>query len=255
MLKLFNKIFVHKDSFYKHPENGDLSECVQSNYFTENDNCIDSYENALISISERVTRHIGIFSNLKMLIIADLHGHFRNYERELENISETDYDICLLLGDNTKPDLKNVLKYVSLDKIIGVLGNHDERYYYDMFGITNIAGKIVECKGVKFTGIEGCVAYKTNMPGFKSQEDSLFFAEKLPAASILISHSNPFLSGYTDDIHDGLMGVTKYLYKNQVSLCIHGHIHENKIYTLQNGTTVLSCYGIQLVTLKNVVKE
>lgn len=152
MLRLFNKIFVHKDSSYEHLENGDLSECVQSNYFTENDNYIDSYENALIPAPERVTRHVCNFSNLKMLIIADLHGHFRNYEKELKNISETDYD-------------------------------------------------------------------------------------------------------YTDDIHDGLMGVTKYLYKNQVTLCIHGHIHENKSYTLQNGTTVLSCYGIQLVTLKNVIKE
>lgn len=84
MLRLFNKIFVHKDSSYEHLENGGLSECVQSNYFTENDNYIDSYENALIPAPERVTRHVGNFSNLKMLIIADLHGHFRNYEKELK---------------------------------------------------------------------------------------------------------------------------------------------------------------------------
>lgn len=247
---MFNKIFFHEDTFDEDSANNDLVECTQSNYFAENDNYIDSYEDTLISASGRVTKHIHDFSDLKILIIADLHGHFRDHRRKLENISETDYDLCFLLGDNTKSDIEGILKYVSLEKIIGVLGNHDERYYYDMFGITDINGKVVEYKGVKLTGIEGCVAYKSTMPGFNSQEESLSFADRIPAANILLSHSNPFLSGYTDDIHDGLMGVTKYLYKNQVSLCIHGHVHENKKYALQNGTTVLSCYGVQLITLK-----
>ena len=67
MLRLFNKIFFHEC-----PANDDLTECSHSNYFTENDNYIDSYEDILISASERVTKHIHDFSDLKILIIADL---------------------------------------------------------------------------------------------------------------------------------------------------------------------------------------
>ena len=247
---LFNKLFSHEQNFSEPSPKNDLVKCSQNDYLDKNDNYIESYEKSLISASECVTRDINNFPDLRILIIADLHGHFKT---EWKNISENDYDVCFLLGDNTKSDLEHILKYVPLNKIFGVLGNHDELYYYDMFGIPNINGQIVECNGIRIAGIEGCVSYKTGMPGFSSQTESIIFSDLMNKADVLIFHSNPFLSGYQDDIHDGLMGVTNYLYKSQVPFCIHGHIHENKKYTLQNGTTVLSCCGVQLISLRNML--
>lgn len=187
--------------------------------------------------------------SLRILAIADLHGHIDNF---LDSIPDCNcYDICVLLGDNSLYDLKTLLNFIPVSKMIGVLGNHDEHDYYSRYGIRDINMDTISMKDISFIGIEGCLSYKDNMPGY-TQEESLTLSTSLPSSDVLISHSPPFLSGDPDDIHNGLMGIAEYAYKNNISVILHGHLHESSVCMLKNGTIVKCVYGIELLDLNNL---
>ena len=68
---------------------------------------------------------------------------------------------------------------------------------------------------------------------------------------ILLSHSGPFWNYNDDVVHNGLKGITNYLYKNKVPLNIHGHLHKNSLKMLKNGTKVQCVYGVELLEIKD----
>ena len=166
--------------------------------------------------------------NLKILFITDTHNCL-TYDKEcIEYIKNAkDYDYCILLGDHSANDLDEITKMISKDKICGVLGNHDSWDKYEEYGINNIDGKIIEVNGVKIAGISGSFKYKnSDQYALYTHEESIEIADKMEYADILVSHDKPFTKDFHDNAHDGLKGITKYLYKNKVSLHIHGHLHE-----------------------------
>ena len=86
-------------------------------------------------------------------------------------------------------------------------------------------------------------------PSFTHQE-SIDFLKNLDEVDILLSHDRPFLIDYKDSVHDGLKGITKYLYEKRVPYNIHGHLHKNEENELINGTKVIGVYGCELIELK-----
>lgn len=186
-----------------------------------------------------------------MLTIADTHGYLNldNKEEELRKYKNSNYDLCCLLGDITYSDIEAILKYVPKDKIVGILGNHDGFDLLSHYGIKDINGKLININGIRLAGMQGSYRYKTeNFPSF-TQKESIEFADKLPTADILLSHSGPYYKYNKNVVHNGLQGITYYLYKNHVPYNIHGHLHINENKTLLNGTNDISVFVINLIEL------
>ena len=168
--------------------------------------------------------------NLKLLFIADTHNCLKDGNEILKYIQEQkDYDYCILLGDHSASDIEEILKVIPLNKICGILGNHDSWNKYDIYGITNISGKVINIKGIRIAGISGGHKYKnSNEYVLYTHEESIQIANNIEKADILITHDKPFIQDNHNSAHDGLKGITEYIYKNHIALHIHGHLHENK---------------------------
>ena len=189
--------------------------------------------------------------NLKLLFIADTHNCLKDGNEILKYIQEQkDYDYCILLGDHSASDIEEILKVIPLNKICGILGNHDSWNKYDIYGITNISGKVINIKGIRIAGISGGHKYKnSNEYVLYTHEESIQIANNIEKADILITHYKPFIQDNHNSAHDGLKGITEYIYKNHIALHIHGHLHENKEEILRNGTKSICLYMAKLLEL------
>lgn len=186
---------------------------------------------------------------IRLIVLSDTHNCLdeKDFSNFLEN--HKDYDACLLLGDHHPNDLNIILKYINKDKIYGLLGNHDYNYLED-FNIENINGKIINIKGTTIMGIQGSFKYKpSEFPSFTQKESILFLNDK-PKVDILISHDNGFDSNMSKNpAHQGLFGITYYLFKNRIPYHIHGHIHNPYKKELINGTKEVSVYMCEYIEL------
>ena len=206
-----------------------------------------TYEDELLQqfgkIEEKNIKHINI------LIITDTHNCLYYDQVSMEIVKNSEYDVCLILGDVSNNDIFEILKYVPYDKIWGILGNHDGLDRFDEFNIRNLNGKVINVNGVKIAAIQGSHRYKQGNYGMYTHEESLKIADATPKADILVSHDRPFLIDNNDNVHDGLKGITYYCYKNHVKYEIHGHLHEESEELLKNGTKVYGKYKVSLLKL------
>lgn len=194
--------------------------------------------------------------NLKLLFIADTHNCLKDGNETLKFIQEQKYyDYCILLGDHSGSDIEEILKVVPIDKICGVLGNHDSWDLYKQYGIKNIDGKIYNLGNVRIAGIGGSCKYKNTSEYVQyTQEQSIAIADTLSGdihhkPQILISHDKAFTEDNNNVTHDGLKGITKYIYENHIGLHIHGHIHEESEQILKNGTRSVCVYMAKIIEL------
>ncbi len=189
---------------------------------------------------------------LKILFITDTHNclaYTDKYINYLKSLNPDDYDLCLLLGDLSGLDIDAIKNLVPTEKLFGVVGNHDSIDFLDVNGVNNINGKVIDCKGIKIAGIMGSNRYKEKDYGMQTHEESIELAEKMEVADILISHDRAYIFDRRDVVHDGLKGITRYIYKNHVPLHIHGHLHEEMEEILKNGTKSIGLYQIKLLEL------
>ena len=184
------------------------------------------------------------YNSINILVIADCH-HLK--EEEIEKVKNLQYDVCLLLGD----------KYVPIEKIYGILGNHDEYGLLESRNISNIHSKVINVNGVRILGFEGSSRYKTGNIPMYSQEESIKILRKCDIANILVSHDSPYqlYSKANDKAHCGLKGITKYLKKNKIYLNIHGHHHINTDLKLNNVTSVIGVYRCAMIQFPTLKKE
>lgn len=187
--------------------------------------------------------------NINILVISDTHNTLDEAAFKRFILSNSNYDICLLLGDFGYRDLPIILKYIPKNKIYALLGNHDSNYI-DEYNLNNLNGNIVTIKNIKILGIQGSFRYKpSKFPSF-SQKESIEFLKDKEEVDILVSHDTGFNSlNANDPAHQGLFGITYYLYKNRVPYHIHGHIHNSYQKTLINGTREISAFQYQIFYL------
>jgi len=190
-----------------------------------------------------------IQNNINLLIISDTHGCL-NEEEFKKFLLENEYDLCIMLGDHYTRDIDVILKYVDKSKVFGILGNHDYNYLKE-YNIPNLNGVILEFNGVKLLGIEGSFKYKpVDFPSF-TQEESITFLEQQEKVDILLSHDKKFdFEKIKDPAHQGLIGITNYIFKKKIPIHIHGHIHENYEKTLINNTKEYSVFGYKIIKVK-----
>ncbi len=188
--------------------------------------------------------------NIKMIVISDTHNSLVEDEFEKFMEEHKEYDVCLLLGDHNFNDITVVLKYVDKDKTYGLLGNHDYSYLSE-FNIKNLNGNVININGTTILGIEGSFKYKpAKFPSFTQRESIMFLNEK-PGVDILVSHDNSLDSSMSNNpAHQGLFGITYYLFKNNVSYHIHGHLHNPYRKELLNGTKEISTFMYEYIELK-----
>ncbi len=189
--------------------------------------------------------------NLKILFITDTHGMLY-YEKDTVDymINLKDYDCCILLGDHSANDLEIIKNIIPNEKLYGVLGNHDGWNLYKDNGIMDINGQVISINGVKIAGICGSYKYKNFKEcAMYTHEESVELANKMEKADILVSHDKPFTKSEYGESHDGLKGITEYIYKNHISIHIHGHIHEESEEILKNGTKCICLYKVKLLEL------
>lgn len=192
-----------------------------------------------------------IQNNINLLIITDTHGLLVHSSSLIDKIRNArNYDLCCVLGDVTYSDYEVILQYVPKEKIVGILGNHDEFEILRHYGINDLNGKIVTINGIRIGGIQGCYKYKNaNFPSF-THEESVQFLNQMEPVDILLSHTGPLTAESSNDVvHSGLQGITEYLYKNKIPYNIHGHDHSTYNFKLKNGTQVLGTYLIEQITI------
>ena len=186
---------------------------------------------------------------ITMIVISDTHNCLNedDFKKFVEQHKE--YDVCLLLGDHHSNDISIILKYIDNNKIYGLLGNHDYDYLEE-FNINNLNGKTININGTTILGIQGSFKYKpSNFPSFTQRESILFLNDK-PNVDILVSHDNSFDNNMIGNpAHQGLFGITYYLFKNKVPYHIHGHIHNPYKKELLNGTKEISIYMYEYIEL------
>ena len=189
-------------------------------------------------------------NKVKLLIITDTHNTL--HENELVDVinEHPNFDACLLLGDHSDADIRTVLNHIPKDKIYALLGNHDVNYVAN-FNLNNLNGQIININGVRLLGIQGSFKYKpVDFPSF-TQEDSIKFLKDKEPVDVLISHDGPFDDKMINNpAHQGLFGITYYLFKNRVKYNVHGHLHNDFDRILDNGTIEKSLYGIKYIELE-----
>lgn len=231
--KAFNiKRFLKKAKKFNQFESKNFEEVVQY------------YES---SASQVTQKELG----LKLVVISDTHGDLafdNRFEKFMNNIPE--YDLVVILGDIYCYELDHITKIIPTDRIISLRGNHDSFDIYDRYGIKNINGQIFNYKGVRFAGIEGSFKYKKEeFPSFTHYE-SLLLATSMPQeADVLLTHDCMFRESKYDIAHSGLAGITYYIFNNNITWHIHGHIHKSYQDTYSNGTTEKSVYGCEYLEI------
>ena len=189
--------------------------------------------------------------DITLLIIADTHGSLALNKDLQKKVKDAKYDLCCVLGDIHDYDYKFILETIPKEKIVALLGNHDRYTLLKEYGIEDLNGRVIEFNNIKIGGIQGSFKYKdADFPSFTHKE-SIDFMNNMESCDILLSHDKPFVFDYKDLVHDGLKGITKYLYDNQVPINIHGHIHDSYESKLKNNTLVKGVYLVEIVKLKN----
>ena len=187
--------------------------------------------------------------SLKLIVISDTHNdlNFNEFKRFVHK--HNNYDICILLGDHSSNDIEKILKCIDKTKIYGLLGNHDKNYLKE-YNIKSLNGQVININDISLLGIEGSYKYKEeDYPSF-TQKESIDFLNDKPKVDILV-HDNRFDSSKIYDVaHQGLFGITYYLYKNKIPYHIHGHIHKSYKNILKNDTKEISVYMYEYIELK-----
>jgi len=218
------------------------------NMFNNLFNKKDKFEKKLLKKYGKCKEYITY--GLKILTISDTHNcltsknELVNY---LKSIKQSDYDMCLLLGDISGIDLDIIKNIIPNNKLYGIVGNHDSKNALEVNNIKNINGQVIECKGVKIAGIMGSNRYKSGDYGMMTQEECLDLVKNMERADILVSHDKAYVLDRNDNVHDGLKGITEYIYRHRVPLHIHGHLHEEMQEILMNGTKSIGVYEVKLM--------
>lgn len=215
--------------------------------FINNKNIGEKYEIKLLKKYGRCneTKEYGI----KILFITDTHNCLSNIEEYLQKLNSSDFDICITLGDISGNDFDIIKKYIPINKLYGIVGNHDSLDALEQNGINNINGQVIECKGIKIAAIMGSNRYKNGDYGMMTQDECIELEQKMKEADILVSHDKAYIFDRHDNVHDGLKGITDYIYRNHIPLHIHGHLHEEYEETLKNGTKSICIYQIKMLEI------
>ncbi len=215
----------------------------------ENNKKVEDIDEEKISYNCKIARTLE--KDINLIVIADTHGSIHFHRELLTNLIDKEYDLCCILGDVSDYDYEVILKCIPKEKIVALLGNHDRFELLEKYNLNNINGNTITINGIKIGGIQGSHKYKNEEYPMYTHEESIEFLDRMEEVDILLSHDKPFIRDTGDNVHDGLKGITKYLYDKQVPINIHGHIHDSNTTILKNGTISKGVYLCEYISIRN----
>ena len=142
-----------------------------------------------------------------------------------------------------------------------VFGNHDFERKEKFPEGCNLDEKIVECKGLKIAGLEGCMWYggehfqyteNQMVMKIKKLEMKMFF-KGIRKPDILITHAPPLgIHDGKDQCHQGYKCFLDFMNRYEPRFLIHGHCHKryNRVaerITKYKNTTVVNCSTYEVI--------
>ena len=241
---MFEKLFKKKKNNIKQFE--------EIKPFLPENNLAREYENYDKQLFEKYGSCKPFNKEIKILFFSDTHGKiiYQPYEYNLSEIKD-DFDVCLLLGDISCDDIREILKYIDKNKIYGILGNHDYLTNLEKFNIPNINGKVITINDVRIAGIEGSIKYKEMQPGY-TLEEGFEKVKNMEETDILITHTSPFgaVGLAANSLHIGAPYINEYIFRTGCPIVVSGHNHINQEHTYINGTKGISLYKKKIIEFK-----
>lgn len=185
---------------------------------------------------------------LRALVIADRAPGFAQPIGEF--VDKHAVDLVITAGDLGLASLEG-LDDCGVPRI-GVYGNHCDRCYFDVLGITDLhLGKVV-INGTSFTGLEGCVRYsdtRSDAQYTQSEYDAL--VENLPIADVVVTHCPPrgVNDHRTDPAHMGIEALRRWVERYPPRVLIHGHTYPKRPVTMVGATRVEYVHGARVIVL------
>jgi predicted phosphodiesterase len=192
-------------------------------------------------------------NHMKILSIADRVEPFLYNRFDAEKAPNV--DLILSCGD-LPPEYLTFLTRALNAPLFYIKGNHDIRYdTKSPAGCSNIHGKLVQFKGLKFLGLEGSRWYNGG-PNQLSEQQMQKIIRGLKTSiwwqggvDIIISHAPlRHIHDAEDRCHRGFKCFHQLITRYDPAYFIHGHIHalfhkrSERITTLNN-TKVVNTYG------------
>jgi len=167
----------------------------------------------------------------------------------------TGLDLILSCGDLPSEYLTYLVTVFNVP-LLYVRGNHDGGYHFNPpQGCVDLHGKIVEYKGLKIMGLEGCHWYNGGPLQYTEKQMAwMVFKTKFTiwwhkGVDMIISHAPPMdVHDAQDSCHRGFKCFSSFIDRYSPEYFLHGHIHtsfKNKEdrKTVIDKTNVINTFG------------
>lgn len=173
-----------------------------------------------------------------------------HYSDKAKNEFDRLYGECEILvstGDLSIFDF-GMLRELPIKKpAFGVYGNHCSGNYLETLGIENLHNRVVEFKGLRWGGFQGCLRYKNSELQY-THEEAKQFADTFPYVDILLLHAGPLgmLDDPSDPVHIGDESIARYVREKQPRFVFCGHQYSDA--EMEVGETKLyRTYGARVI--------
>jgi Icc-related predicted phosphoesterase len=165
---------------------------------------------------------------------------FHYSDRGVNNFDEfyLQSDVLVTTGDLTIFNFGSLSDMKDKKPAFGVYGNHCSGTYLEKLGIANLHNKVVEFKGLKWGGFQGCLRYK-NTGIMYTEEEAKSFADNFPYVDVLLLHAGPLglLDDPSEPVHIGSKNIRRYVDEKKPKVVFCGHQYTNA--EMQYGETKL----------------
>lgn len=174
-----------------------------------------------------------------------------------------DVDLVLSAGDLV-PEYLDFLASSLNVPVFYVRGNHDAAYHRERYdGFENVHGRIVEYRGLRIAGFEGCRRYNAGKRQYSESEMRRWVrwtrlrAMRTGAPNLVLTHAPPAQCHDGDDIcHRGFECFRDAISSWEPAYFVHGHMHnytggpaESRI----GSTTVVNAFGFRRIEIADPV--
>jgi len=179
---------------------------------------------------------------LKLLVFTDPEETFEIYEEEIRQLikDNSDFDLCVLIGESSNLELKWLLQFMPKEKIIAVTKNgSSSSSKYKENGICDISYSMYHKEGVEIHGLSSF--YYGGKIEFCTAQFHSFALRLAPFKSVdvFVSYDAALLKNEDKKERAGIIGITDYIYSNKVQYHIHKG-YENYERQYDNGTKDIS---------------
>ncbi len=176
---------------------------------------------------------------MKFLVISDVHGAEKSLNKIIAAYHKYDPDFSVVCGDITHfgpvENAEKILDNIPTD-VIGIIGNCDPESVVQAYENTEeqyIELKEVERNGISFIGLSGAKY---------SEEKIEVFEERSKDTDVFVVHQPPYdhLDNASRNKHIGSQELLEVVKKNQPTLVLSGHVHEDSGILEEKGTVYVN---------------